>query len=89
MPARGQVKYPDLLNAEWLRARYWDDGLSADQIAELIDFDCAQATVNKWLHRHGIPLRDRTELAPNGRPIWSEGRLAARDGRAFPSMEGA
>ncbi len=81
MPPRGYVKYPDLLNAEWLRARYWDDGLSADQIAELLGFECSQATVGKWLRHHGIPTRGSGEPSPSGRPKWTEGVAAAAQDR--------
>lgn len=66
-------KYPELQDPEWLRARYVVDGLSADQIAEMIDFDCTTTTVRNWLRRHGIPLRPSTEQAPNGRRGWRQG----------------
>ena len=55
-PGRPLV-YPELGDAEWLRARYVDDGLSADKIAELVDFDCHRQSVWNALCRHGIPRR--------------------------------
>ena len=66
--------YPELRDADWLRARYVDEGLSQDQIAELLGFECARATVGQWLRRHGIPARPISAGAPHGRPRWTEGR---------------
>ena len=67
-------KYPELLNGDWLYARYVEDGLSLDQIAELIGFDVPAGTVAYWLGKHGIPTRANTRRAPNGRSSCSEGR---------------
>ena len=61
-------KYPELQDADWLRARYVTEGLSTIEIAEMLDFDCAPTTVGNWLRKHGIPARP-----PTGRE-WPERR---------------
>ena len=54
---RGRSPYPELKDRDWLYARYWGDGLSAERIAELIDFDCTNDAVLVALKRHGIKVR--------------------------------
>ena len=61
-------RYEEFLDAEWLRTRYVDEGLSTDQIAELIGFDVKPASVGYWLAKHGIPLRPKSSKSPAGRP---------------------
>lgn len=51
------IRWPQLADPAWLRARYVDDELTTGEIAELIDFDCPSGTVSSWLKRHGIPAR--------------------------------
>jgi len=49
-------KYRD---AEWLREKYVDEGLSGYEIAEICD--CGDSTVYSWLDRHDIERRDKSE----------------------------
>lgn len=88
--AHPNAKYPELQDPAWLRARYVEDGLSLDGIAELVDFDCSAVTVGYWMRKHGIPARPRTSRAPAGRSVWTEGRAAASTVRGCGRMmEGA
>lgn len=52
---------PPYHNAEWLRQKYWDEGLSAYKIAVLPECKCGRTTIDKWLRRHNIPRRSSTE----------------------------
>jgi len=51
-------KYRD---EEWLRDQYHGERLSAGDIADKCD--CAKSTILRWLDRHGIEKRDRSEAA--------------------------
>jgi len=51
-------KYRD---EEWLRDQYHGERLSAGDIADKCD--CAKSTILRWLDRHGIDKRDRSEAA--------------------------
>ena len=64
----GCPRYPELQDPDWLRARYIDEGLSADQIAEMLGFECASQSVLYWLRKHNIPARPQAAPAPHGRP---------------------
>lgn len=48
-------------NAEWLRERYWDDGLDTYEIADLCA--CDQGTIRRWMERLGIERRSRGKNA--------------------------
>lgn len=51
------ARYPELHDRTWLHARYVEERLTGDQMAELIDFDCTAAAVYAALHRWEIPVR--------------------------------
>jgi len=42
-------------NADWLRERYWSDGLSTVELGQLCGVD--SVTIHNWLKRHEIPRR--------------------------------
>lgn len=46
---------------EWLHFKYWEQGLSATQIAPLVG-KCHK-TVLKWMRKYGIPLRTVSQAA--------------------------
>lgn len=49
------VAFPELVDRDWLHARYVTDELSLRQIAVLVG--CKNVTVSKWLKKHSIPVR--------------------------------
>lgn len=53
------IKCPELLNREWLAGRYTRDELSMEQIAN--ELGCSPSFVRKYLLRHGIPIRNKSE----------------------------
>jgi hypothetical protein len=50
---------PLYLNQEYLRKKYVDENLSADEVAS--EIGCAVSTVLKHLKKYGIPTRDSGE----------------------------
>jgi len=46
---------------ETLASLYWKEGLSLRQIADRLN--TSNATVERWMDRHGIPTRDKSESA--------------------------
>lgn len=44
-------------NAAWLRQKYWDEKLSANQIADL--FGISHATILRWMAKLHIPRRSK------------------------------
>lgn len=59
MPYRPPDGPEDYRDKEWLRSRYWDDEMSMSEIAEVCD--CTKETIRRWIHRHDIDVRDRSE----------------------------
>jgi predicted RNA-binding Zn-ribbon protein involved in translation (DUF1610 family) len=55
----GQGTPVRLRDAEWLARAYVEFERSATEIAE--ELGCGHGTVTKWLRRHGIPVRSRSE----------------------------
>lgn len=53
-----------LRDASWLRKRYVDEGLSGRQIA--LQLDTCSDTVHKWLRKHGIEVKHRSEIMSDG-----------------------
>lgn len=47
---------------EWLRQRYWDDGLSQAEIAEVAG--CTPLTIHKAMKKSGVPARQGRQPAP-------------------------
>jgi len=56
--SRGAYNIADerLTDPEWLREQYVERRQSGSEIAE--ECDCSPSTVNEWLHKHGIKVRD-------------------------------
>jgi len=52
---------------EVLRDLYVDEGLSMEAVAEKLG--CAQKTVHKWIHQHGIQITDPRGRGVKGRRI--------------------
>jgi len=46
-------------NRDWLYKKYWNESLSATQIAEL--YSCGETTIGKWLRKFSIPIRSHSE----------------------------
>jgi transposase-like protein len=46
---------PVYRSEEWLRERYWGDGMTMGEIADRAG--CSHSTVKNWVHRHGIETR--------------------------------
>lgn len=46
---------------EWLREKYYDEGLSTADIGDLCD--CSKETIRRWLERHGLGTRSESEAA--------------------------
>lgn len=44
---------------ETLRELYWDEEMSAKEMAE--EWGCAKSTVNRWMEKHDIPRRSQPE----------------------------
>src|SRR5215213_2092933 len=53
--SRTDDRFPQLADAEWLRAQYWDSGWSLAQIAQ--EVGCTRTGVRLAMIRHGIPRR--------------------------------
>ena len=51
----------DYRDKEWLREKYHDERLSASDISDLCD--CSKSTILRWLDRHDIDKRDKSEAA--------------------------
>lgn len=59
---------------EKLKELYWDKGLSTCQIAKL--FNVTDRTISRIMHRHEIPLRDKSQRALGIRGSqWKGGRF--------------
>jgi len=73
MPRPRGLKYPQLEDCDWLRAQYVDDGMTLNQIADLVDFDCSAAYVSYALKRAGIKARPPGVHNARPRPVdpWS------------------
>jgi hypothetical protein len=54
--------FPELHDADWLRARYVNEGLQQSEIAALIG--CATASVGHALKRLGVTAKERSEPEP-------------------------
>ena len=89
IPRRSSNKVHFIINAEWLRQKYWDEGLSMDKIARLAGV--CQGTIWNRMKKYGIPRRsisesERGEKHPNwgkrGKdvPGWKGGRRKRPDG---------
>lgn len=63
MPYRPPDGPEDYRDKEWLRSRYWDDGLSQAEIAELCG--CSKETIRRWMNRHDLDIRDSSERVRN------------------------
>lgn len=64
----GNTPYRD---EEWLREKYWDDGLSSAEIGQLCDV--GQQTISRWLRRNDIETRSSGGLPrdlPYKDPDW-------------------
>ena len=60
MPYR--PKEPEKYRDEaWLREKYHDEELSTSDIGDLCD--CTKETIRRWLDRHGIDTRSKSEAA--------------------------
>jgi len=49
-------KYRD---KEWLNTKYWEQGYDTQEIAEMCDV--VKETIRRWLHKHDLGTRDRSE----------------------------
>jgi hypothetical protein len=56
-PGRKRRSHRKPVSAEWLRARYWDDGRDCVQIGDEVGRD--PKTVWAWMRHYGIPTRPR------------------------------
>lgn len=48
------------MGPEWVRARYWDEGLLQEEIGALVGV--SRAAVKNYMQRQGIPARDASEV---------------------------
>lgn len=62
---KGESKYPELNDKEWLYQQYWTKGLSTIKIAEVVG--CWEKTVWYALHRCGIKVRTQSEACTGQR----------------------
>lgn len=74
-------KYKD---RDWLRRKYWDEGLSTTEIAEICDV--TSMTIWRWMERHNIERRDKSEALSGERNpmhggLSEEHRQAISDGQ--------
>lgn len=58
----GRKPISELHDRDHLYSLYVEDGLSTTEIAE--QYDCCNATVSRWLEKHGIEARDFGSTAP-------------------------
>jgi predicted transcriptional regulator len=78
--------FHELHDAEWLRARYVNEGLQQSEIATLIG--CSAGAVGRALKRYGITVRDRNEPEPSRAFAPLASRLAhARGDHALTDLE--
>jgi len=71
-------------NAEWLRQKYWSEGLSTLKIRDLCGLARGgESTILKYMRRHNIPRRTKSEANLGkerpwqrgaGNPAWAGGR---------------
>lgn len=76
------------LSREWLRSKYWDEGLSTAQIAKLIGL--SQSHIRRLMRKYAIPRRSISEAkrgipAKRGdqSPSWRGGRVFLGSGRKY------
>lgn len=74
-------RYPELADEAWLRGRHHDEGLAANQIAELIG--CSQAAARTALARHGL-YRPQHKRSPRVL-LWVTPHRILRDAKTVPS----
>jgi len=55
----------DYRNEEWLREKYWEEELSAQEIADLTDV--TDQTILVWMRKHDIPRRDMGTAVSKGK----------------------
>ena len=53
-------KYPQLRDEQWLREKYWGEGLNGREIAEIVG--CERTSIYGAFRRFGIPRRDAFEV---------------------------
>ena len=58
--SESKPKYHD---PEWLRQKYWEEGMSAPQIAD--EVGVSDGAIRKWMKRHDIPRRSKSEAHRN------------------------
>ena len=66
-------------NPEWLRQKYWDEGLTITEIAKALDMD--DTTVWRWFKRLDIPRR------PRGGGHYKHGEIFTRLYRTWTNMK--
>ncbi|WP_157884867.1 HNH endonuclease [Halorubrum aethiopicum] len=72
--AQSEQQTPDqrLIDADWLREQYVEEGQSTNEIAD--DRDCSSWTVSKWLSKHDIEARPGIgELSGEEHPHYNGG----------------
>lgn len=85
--SKGRSPYWQLADEEWLRERYIEDGMTHQQVADLIG--CSRNAVTQALHRHGI--RSRPTKGPQypelHDPDWMARVMKARGSMAAVARE--
>lgn len=59
-PGQRQAAHPRLRNKEWMREKYCEDKLSLSDISDLLDVSLA--STYRWMLKHDIDLRGRSNL---------------------------
>jgi transposase len=57
-PSPGAKRYKELYDHIWLLEKYWQERMSANEIAD--ELDCSPKTVRDALKREKIPIRDKS-----------------------------
>lgn len=55
-------------DAEWLRSRYWDDGMTYAEMAD--ECDVSVSTIQDWMNKHDIDRRSRAEAKRRASSPW-------------------
>lgn len=65
------ILVPKYHNPDWLREKYWDEGLSSSEIGKLVG--ASYATILKWMEKLAIPRRTLREARLGERnPRWGK-----------------
>lgn len=73
-------------NKEWFEKAYLVEGETFETIGEILGFKGSR--IRKWIVRHGIPIRSRSEASPRGeKNHWWKGGISTARGKVSRSPQ--